>query len=105
MADVTAIAVDLVKAFDARDWDAGYRHASRAFVKTITPFVLTETYNRVRLAAGSLVEVVRTKELRHLLAPVRVVFVVCKYQRCMVTAEVGFEEDKVSGFSLLTPDL
>jgi hypothetical protein len=104
MSDLVKISRELLAACVAQDWDAAYANADPKFIKGFTEFMFAETWNRVRAVAGGLVEIAGAHELRHLLAPVRVVFLVCKFERQAVTVEVSFNEtNKILGLALLTP--
>lgn len=108
MADLPAMATDMVKACVAQDWARAYEHADPKFVRGFTEFMNAETWKAVRAIAGNLREIVATHPYRHLLAQpaVRVVFVECKFDRMPVTVHVSFNhEDKILGLAILTPGL
>ena len=103
MADIVANAKLMVNACVNHDWDAAYANADPKFKKGMTEFMLAETWNRVRAVAGNLISIDKAYELHHLLAPVRVVFLVCKFQRQIITVEMSFAETGILGLALLTP--
>lgn len=106
MADLVAMAADMVRACVAQDWDAAYENADPKFVRGFTEFMNAETWKQVRAIGGNLLDIVGAHPYRHLLAqpPVRVVFLDCKFDRLLVTVQVSFShEHKILGLAILTP--
>lgn len=104
MADLVAMASEMVDACVQKDWTRAYDNADPKFVKGFTQFMLTETWRQVRTVAGNFVETRGAREYRHLLAPIRVVFLECQFERVLVSVEVSFNtDDKILGLALLTP--
>lgn len=103
-ADLAKFATDLVLACSRRDFDAAYDNADKVFIAGFSEFVMAEMWTQVVHRAGTFKGVTGTKPYRHLLAPVRVVFVTCEFARTTVDVEVSFNEaDKILGLAILAP--
>lgn len=105
MADLAAIATDMVKACVSANWTAAYQHADPRFTRGVTEFMNAETWKQVRLVAGNLKSIDTTTSYRHLLAKpsIHTLLVHCTFERLPVIVQVSFtHEDKIIGLAVLT---
>ena len=104
MADPVAIATQMVQHCLAEDWDEAYALTDPIFSKSVTEFMSVEMWRRVRLVAGNFKSFGEARPYRHLLAPLRVVFLTCTFDRLKVEVEVDFNADnRIVGLALRTP--
>jgi hypothetical protein len=99
-----AIATDMVKACIAQDWDRAYAQADVKFVRGFTEFMNAQAWTRVKMLCGNLKSIGKAQEYRHLLGPIRTVFLDCQFERLLVVVEVSFTlEDRIVGLAMRTP--
>jgi Protein of unknown function (DUF3887) len=104
MTDLVQIATEMVNACARRDFAGAYAHADKMFSAGVTEYMLAETWAHVTRTAGDLKAIQSTRNYRHLLGPLRTVFVTCQFERMVVDVEISFNfNDKIMGLALLTP--
>jgi hypothetical protein len=102
MTDIAKIATDLVSACARRDYAAAFQFADPMFAAGVSEFMLAETWNKLRQQAGDFKAITGTKTYRHLLAPIRAVYVQCKFERMEIEIQLGFSaKDQVIGHSVM----
>jgi len=105
MADIVKVATDLVTACAKKDYAAAFADADPMFSAGVSEFMLAETWNQLRQQAGDFQSIVGTKTYRHLLAPIRAVYVQCKFARMNIEIQIGFSaENKVIGHSVMAEE-
>jgi hypothetical protein len=107
MADVIKLANDVVAACARGDFAAALAVADEKFVAALPEPMLAETWRQVQNRAGMFVSVTGRREYRHLLGPVKVIFLQCDFQQRKLEIEVSFRADKdqLVGLAFLTPGL
>jgi hypothetical protein len=106
MADLVKIATDAVTACARRDFASVYDHADNMFTSGFSEFMLAETWNNSVRIAGAFKKIKETRPYRFLLGPLRVVFVMCEFERILVDIQFSFTpEDKILGMMFLAPGL
>lgn len=106
MADLVGIATGAVSACARRDFEAVYEHADKMFVSGFSEFMLAESWDNAVRIAGPFRSIQETRPYRFLLNPLRMILVVCRFERMEVDVQITFTgEDKIVGLMLLAPGL
>jgi hypothetical protein len=100
------VATGMVTACGRGDFAAATENFEKTLAAALSEFMLNEMWNQIVRKAGRFKQVKATRGARHVLAPVRAVFVTCQFERMEIDVEMSFTpDDRIGGIVFTTPGL